>query len=117
MIKVNGIVDENDERITSIFKNLEESNDNITSILSNFSTLSDDLANSNIKEIISDLTAISQKINSSEGSLGLLINKEDIYENLEKSTKALEDLIVDIKNNPKRYVSFSIIGSNSNLKK
>jgi len=117
MIKVNGIVDENDERITSIFKNLEKSNDNITSILSNFSILSDDLANSNIKQIISDLTAISQKINSSEGSLGLLINNEDIYENLEKSTKALEDLIADIKNNPKRYVSFSIIGSNSNFKK
>ena len=117
MFKVNGIIDENDERITSIFKNLEKSNDNITSILSNFSIVSDDLANSNIKQIISDLTAISQKINSSEGSLGLLINNEDIYENLEKSTKALEDLIVDIKNNPKRYVSFSIIGSNSNLKK
>ena len=117
MFKVNGIIDENDERITSIFKNLEKSNDNITSILSNFSSLSDDLANSNIKLIISDLNAITQKINSSEGSLGLLINNKDIYQNLEKSTKALEDLIDDIKNNPKRYVSFSIIGSNSNLKK
>ena len=117
MFKVNGIIDENDERITSIFKNLEKSNDNITSILSNLSSLSDDLANSNIKLIISDLNAITQKINSSEGSLGLLINNKDIYQNLEKSTKALEDLIDDIKNNPKRYVSFSIIGSNSNLKK
>ena len=46
-----------------------------------------------------------------------LINNKDIYHNLEKSTKALEDLIDDIKNNPKRYVSFSIIGSNSHLKK
>jgi len=117
MFKVNGIIDENDERITSIFKNLEKSNHNITSILSNLSNLSNDLANSNIKQIITDLNAISQKINSSEGSLGLLINNKDIYHNLEKSTKALEDLIDDIKNNPKRYVSFSIIGSNSHLKK
>ena len=57
MFKVNGIIDENDERITSIFKNLEKSNDNITSILSNFSSLSDDLANSNILVSIENPTS------------------------------------------------------------
>ena len=40
----------------------------------------------------------------------MLINDKDLYLNLEKSSKELQALITDIKQNPKRYVNFSIIG-------
>ena len=40
------------------------------------------------------------------------------YNNFEKSTAELAELIEDIKNNPKRYVNFSLLGSGSkNFKK
>ena len=113
MIKVNQIVDQNDERISSIVKNLEANNDEITNILKNFSNISDDIAKSNIKNLLTSLSAASKKINDSEGSLGMLINDKDLYLNLEKSSKELEALIKDIKANPKRYVSFSIIGGST----
>ena len=113
MIKVNQIVDQNDERISSIVKNLEANNDEITNILKNFSNISDDIAQSNIKNLLTSLSAASKKINDSEGSLGMLINDKDLYLNLEKSSKELEALIKDIKANPKRYVSFSIIGGST----
>ena len=35
---------------------------------------------------------------------------EKLYNNFEKSTSELAELIEDIKNNPKRYVNFSILG-------
>jgi len=113
MIKVNQIVDQNDERISSIVKNLESNNDEITNILKNFSDLSDDIAKSNIKTTLASLNEISKKISDSEGSLGMFINDKDLYLNLEKSSKELETLIKDIKLNPKRYVGFSVLGGKS----
>ena len=113
MTKVNKIVDQNDERISSIIKNLEANNDEITNILKNFSELSDDIAKSNIKTTLASLNEISKKISDSEGSLGMFINDKDLYLNLEKSSKELEELIKDIKLNPKRYVGFSVLGGKS----
>ena len=110
MIKVDMIVDQNDERISSIVQNLEENNSEITNILRNFSDISDDIAKANIEELLDNLGETSKKINDSQGSLGLLINDDDLYLNLEKSSKELESLINDIKENPKRYLSFSILG-------
>ena len=113
MIKVNLIVDQNDDRISSIVKNLEENNDKITNILNNFSDLSDNIAKSNIKNLLASLGEVSKKISDSEGSLGMFINDKDLYLNLEKSSKELEALIKDIKINPKRYVGFSVLGGKS----
>tara|TARA_B100000959_G_scaffold16426_1_gene16040 strand:+ start:2309 stop:3247 length:939 start_codon:yes stop_codon:yes gene_type:complete len=113
MTKVNQIVDQNDERISSIIKNLEGNNDEITSILNNFSDLSDDIAKSNIRNLLSSLDEVAKKINNSEGSLGMFINDKDLYLNLEKSSKELEALIKDIKLHPKRYVGFSVLGGKS----
>ena len=113
MTKVNQIVDQNDERISSIVKNLEANNNEITNILKNFSDLSDDIANSNIKNLLASLGEVSKKITDAEGSLGMFINDKDLYLNLEKSSKELEALIKDIKLNPKRYVGFSVLGGKS----
>ena len=113
MIKVNKIVDQNDERISSIVKNLEANNDEITNILKNFSDLSNEVAKSNVKSLLANLEMISKKITDSEGSLGLLINDKDLYLNLEKSSKELEALIKDIKINPKRYINVSFLGGGS----
>jgi phospholipid/cholesterol/gamma-HCH transport system substrate-binding protein len=110
MLKVDNIVDQNDERISSIVQNLEENNNKITNILRNFSDISDDIAKANIEGLLTSLGAASKKINDSQGSLGMLINDKDLYVNLEKSSKELELLIRDIQENPKRYLSFSIIG-------
>ncbi len=110
MNKVDQIVDQNDERISSIIENLEANNNEITSILQNFSSITDDIAKSNVKSLLLSLAQASKKINDSQGSLGMLINDQDLYLNLEKSSRELETLIKDIKENPKRYVSFSIIG-------
>ena len=113
MSKVDEIVDQNDERISSIVKNLEDNNDAIAGILRNFSAISDDIVKSDIRGLLTNLSEISNSINDSEGSLGMLINDKDFYSNLENTSKELESLIKDIKENPRRYVGFSIIGGKS----
>ncbi len=60
---------------------------------------------------IRDLNQITNKINSGEGSIGLLINDKSLYINLLELSKNADDLLIDLKTNPKRYVNFSLIGS------
>ena len=117
MIKVDSMVDLNDERIAkvisnlaSITSNLESSNGEIKTILTNFSSISDSLAKSEIATTLKNFSEITTKINNGEGSIGLLLKDDKIYTNFEKSTRELAALLEDIKKHPSRYVNFSIIG-------
>ena len=117
MVKVDSMVDINDDRIAkvvqnleSITSNLESSNGEIKNILTNFSSLSDSLAKVDIAAVLQNVSDITTKINNGEGSIGLLLKDDKIYTNFEKSTGELASLLEDIKKNPSRYVNFSIIG-------
>ena len=117
MIKVDSMVYNNDKRVSKIILNLEsittnlnDSNSGIKPILYNLSLISDSLSNSNIGSLVENINNISNNINSGSGSLTKLMKDDKLYNNLEKSTSELAELIEDIKNNPKRYVNFSILG-------
>ena len=117
MVKVDSMVDINDNRIAKVVKNLqsitsnlESSNGEIKNILTNFSSLSDSLAKSDITTVLQNVRDITTKINNGEGSIGLFLKDDKIYANFEKSTRELASLLEDIKKNPGRYVNFSIIG-------
>ena len=121
MKKVDGIIDANEEKISniifnmeSILSNIEESNSNVNSILSNMSLISDSLSNSNLTSLVNNFNTLMTQINSKEGSAGLLLNDDKLYTNLEKTTKELSELVKDIKDNPKRYINFSLIKRTNN---
>ena len=100
----------------SITTNLKNNNENIEKILSNFGDISDSLSASGFVNIIHNadtaifkLNTVLNKVEKGEGSLGLLIQDEKLYNELKKASSDLDDLLLDIKNNPKRYVRFSAI--------
>ncbi len=102
------------ENAESITNNLEKNNDNIERILKNFGDISDTLAAANITEVISNANAsldkfskIMNKIEKGDGTLGLLLNDKELYNKLENASNDLDKLLIDIKENPKRYVRFS----------
>lgn len=103
--------------IESITDNFKNNNKKLNSILSNLDNLSDDLAKSEIKATIDnanqamkDVQAITDKINKGEGSLGLLIHDDKLYNNLSNSSENLNQLIFDVKTNPAKYLKISIFG-------
>ncbi|TDQ76986.1 MlaD family protein [Sphingobacterium yanglingense] len=105
---------QNLESITSNFKN---NNEKINSILTNLDNLSDDLAKTEIKATIDnahqamkDVQAITGKINKGEGSIGLLLNDDQLYDNLNKASANLNELVHDLKTNPGKYLKISIFG-------
>lgn len=111
--KLNGIMG----NVESITGNFEDSNDELTNVISNFEAISDSLAKSDIKGTIdkadaamTDLAAIMEKIDNSDGSLGLLINSDSLHTALMGSNVELQTLINDIYTNPWRYIHVSIFG-------
>ncbi len=111
----------NVESITGNFKN---NNAKLTNIINNFSTLSDTLSKAkiattinNANKALKDVSEITEKINSGKGSMGLLLNNDSLYKNIESSSKELTLLIEDMRLNPNRYVSFSVFGKNPNKTK
>lgn len=101
----------------SISTNLKNNNEKITSIMSNMDSFSDQLAKTEIQttiananKAITELQAAVNKINDGTGSIALLLNDSKLYDNLNNSAKNLDNLMLDVKANPKRYVSFSIFG-------
>ncbi|GAC1302970.1 MAG: MlaD family protein [Mucilaginibacter sp.] len=110
---INGILT-NTEAVSS---NLKKSSGHLTGITSNFEKVSNDIAAANIKQTLdnankamADLQATISKINSTKGTLGLLINDDKMYKNLNDASANLNNLFIDIKAHPKNYVSFSVFG-------
>ncbi len=91
--------------------------DNTRIITENFMKLSDTLVNANIGltikkaqkslDYINDLMA---GVERGEGSFGKFVKDETMYDNLTKMSKEMEELIREMKLNPKRFVHFSLFG-------
>ncbi len=60
---------------------------------------------------VRDLKTITSQITESKGSLGLLVNDKGFYVNLSNTMSSTNDLLIDLRNNPKKYVHFSLFGA------
>ncbi|QDO94819.1 MCE family protein [Formosa sediminum] len=107
---LNGILKTNEGNINNTLANLSHTSDN-------FSKLSDSLATTNISGIVNSLeqslasfNSVLDNVNNGEGSLGKLLTDDKLYNNIEGATLQLEQLLQDMKLNPKRYVHFSVFG-------
>lgn len=122
--KVDNLVGTEGSRVSSILANVEaisvnlrKNNEKINGILNNISTITDQVAAANFKQTIdnankavADLQSIVSKVNNGQGSMGMLVNDTKMYDNLSNASKNLDLLMIDLKQNPKRYVHFSLFG-------
>lgn len=103
--------------VEAISNNLKNNNQKINGILNNINSITDQVAAANFKQtidnankVVADLQSMVGKMNTGNGSLSLLLNDSKMYDNLNSASKNLDNLIIDLKENPKRYVHFSVFG-------
>ncbi len=89
---------------------LARNESNIDTIFSTYATIGRDLPGlvKQAAELADTLTMISSRLGRRDNTLGSLINDRTLIDSLDKTVKSLDDLIADVKANPKKYVKISI---------
>ena len=84
--------------------------DNFISISDNLKKI--DYANTfnEIEQTLADVKIVTEKLNSKDNTVGLLLNDPQLYNNLNATTANAASLLEDLKEHPKRYVHFSLFG-------
>lgn len=102
--------------INKLSASLAASSDDFSAIAGNLATITDSISAVNLKEMFTNMAEstagindIIAKVNSKEGSAGLLVNDPELYQNLTQLSLSLDYLLKDFRNNPKRYVHFSAL--------
>ncbi|WP_347157883.1 MlaD family protein [Pontibacter chitinilyticus] len=127
---VNAILQANQKNIGQIAQNLSQLTASlnhtqryIDRIAQNMAVITDTLKQAEVNKLVNNAnSAVKEmqetiaKLNSDQGSLGKLMNDEELYNNMNRSTEALNLLLRDIQVNPKRYVHFSVFGKKDKYK-
>jgi phospholipid/cholesterol/gamma-HCH transport system substrate-binding protein len=103
--------------VNTFTANLARNNDHITHTLENVDKTTANLSAAKIPETVeslqgtvNELKGVIAKMNSTNGSLGLLLNDKKLYQNLEGTSRSLNILLDDVRVHPKRYVNISVFG-------
>lgn len=111
-------------RLANIIANVDDITNNIKNndaklnlIVNNIALVTDSLVKADIvgtfakaDKALTDFSTIAEKINNGQGTLGQLVNNDSLYIKLDESARSLNNLIVDLNENPERYVHFSVFG-------
>lgn len=107
---LNDLVVDNSSSIGQTITNFNKISEDLTSLSTSLAAADFDTIMADLKSTISSFNQLLSAIENGEGSVGKLMKDEAVYNNLEGATKQLEELLEDMKLNPKRYVHFSLFG-------
>ena len=107
---LNGLVSDNKSSIGETILNFNKISQDLTSVSKSLSESDLDSIMLNLKSTLSSFDNLLATIENGEGSIGKLMKDDSAYNNLNAATKQLEQLLEDMKLNPKRYVHFSLFG-------
>lgn len=103
-------------------KELPTTMSNVNNITANLSEVSDELKAAQLDSTllkvdatIANLENITNQLKSNENTLGALLNDKELYQNLDSTVQSANALLIDLKENPKRYVHFSVFGDRKSV--
>jgi len=103
--------------IESLTQKLNQSAGSLNDLLAKSGVFVDSLNQMEISSAIDNLAGVSEKLNAvlsgmqeGEGTMGKFLKNDSLYNNLSRSAEALDKLLVDLYEHPKRYVHFSVFG-------
>jgi phospholipid/cholesterol/gamma-HCH transport system substrate-binding protein len=107
---LNHILSNNTGKLDNTFTNLDKTASNLSQLTDSLAQLETGKLVTNLQSVVDKMDKIVSGIDNGEGSIGKLLKDDKLYENLEGASKQLEQLLQDVKLNPKRYVHISVFG-------
>ncbi len=94
--------------VDGVTSKLNTSAGDLNSITAQLKAMPLDSTINSINATVANLEQLSKKINSTDSSLGMLLNDRQLYNNANNAVLSLDSLLQDVKANPKRYVTIKV---------
>lgn len=107
---LNHILANNTGKLDNTFTNLDKTANNLSQLTDSLAQLETGKLVTDLQNVVDKMDKIVSSVDNGEGSIGKLLKDDKLYENLEGASKQLEELLQDLKLNPKRYVHISVFG-------
>ncbi len=107
---LNHILANNTGKLDNTFTNLDKTANNLSKLTDSLSKLDTGKLARDLQDVVDKMNKIVDGVNNGDGSIGKLLKDDKLYENLEGASRQLEQLLQDVKLNPKRYVNISVFG-------
>lgn len=105
------------DNINKFTRMLADNSNAMSGTLSNLEAVTDTLVSAdiyqsvrNLKSSLENASVLIENLNNGKGTAGKLMTNDSLYTNLSNSLASLDQLLQDMKANPKRYVHFSLFG-------
>ena len=102
---------------TSLNRQMPQMLENVDGLLANTNSLTRNLNEldlaatmQKVDHTLWNVEQMTAKLNSNEGTIGLLMRDPGLYNNLNATMMHADSLMIDLKRHPKRYVHFSVFG-------
>lgn len=103
-------------QLDPVMKNVNGITGNVNIITSDLTQVSGKLAQlpvdslmNNIMALSGNLRALSEELDNPESTIGALTHDRALYNNLNNAAASLDSLLIDVKKNPKRYISIKLL--------
>jgi len=106
----NNLLANNQDKLDNTISNLHKVSTDFSVVSSKMSQIEIEALVGNMEKLLGDFQGIANNLSSGEGTAGKLLQDDQVYVNLERTTKQMELLLEDMRLNPKRYVHFSLFG-------
>ena len=84
--------------------------DNTNTLTKNLSDLDIAMTMAKVNNTLQNVEQMTAKLNSNDGTLGLLMRDQELYRNATSTMGHVDSLMIDLRQHPKRYVHFSLFG-------
>lgn len=118
--QTNALLANTNPRIEKVLDNANLATVSARNSIDKFGKIADNVDVNKLNNTIDKLSATADNLNgvisgiqSGKGSLGKLTQDEELYNNLTKTSSNLNSLVEDLKENPKKYINFSVFGKNN----
>ncbi len=109
-IVLNRILNKNEIKLDSSLTNFQELTYNLVKLSDSLNNAGLGRTLASLESTVANLDKVLGKIERGEGTLGKLMENEELYDNLSNASKELDLLLQDFRLNPKRYVNVSVFG-------